>query len=108
MKIFKDPNLQEEITSIYFGKVEAGKSKRITVYLYNDSEAVLTNLTYEFPSLPGSEKLEINGPITIQPKSSQPLTIEWKPSVNFKKALELPLTIKGEEVYLAKKEVEIK
>lgn len=51
MRIFKDEDLKEEITSIHFGKVEAGEKKRITVYLYNDSEAILTNLEYEFPIL---------------------------------------------------------
>lgn len=69
MKIFKDPELKEEISSIHFGKVEAGKTKKITIYLYNDSDAILSNLEYKIPSLPSTEKLEIKGPVTVQPET---------------------------------------
>jgi len=105
MKIYDDPELKKLIQTIHFGKVEAGSSKTITLYLLNDSKAVLTNLVYEFPSLPSSETLEVHGPITIQSGKQGELILTWKPSVNFKRALVLDLLIRAEEVYLAEENI---
>lgn len=105
MKIFKDPELKEEINTIHFGKVEAGKTKKVTIYIYNDSEAIISNLEFKIPALPHTERLEVKAPITIQPKSVAPVTIEWTPSISFKQALDLTITITGEEIYTVKREV---
>jgi len=110
MKIFKDKDLKEEIKSISFGKVKVGQSKEVTVWLYNDSTGILTNLVFEFygPTLPPTEKIEIvKAPVTIQPGKAEPLTLRWKPSAKFKKALEVGIKVTGEIVYVSKTKIEV-
>lgn len=101
MRLFEDAELKKPLEKIRFGKVEAGHQKILTIYLLNDSKAVLSNLVYDFPALPPTEVLLVEGPITIQQGKSAPLTVTWKPSMTFKKALILDLLIRAEEVYLA-------
>lgn len=107
MKIYADKEKKQPLDFIHFGIVKAGDSKTITVYLYNDSKALLTNLQFQIrKNIPGAEQIEIlDAPVTIQPKSLQPLKIKWSPSRTFKRALEVTLEIIGEEVYLASKKV---
>lgn len=105
MRIFADPDLKYPIDEIHFGKVEIGQEKVIVVYLHNDSTAILSNLLYNFPTLPPSELLEVHGPTTIQPGKTEPLTLKWRPSMKFKKALSLPIEITGEEIYLAEETI---
>lgn len=107
MKLWLDKEKTQPVTKISFGKVEAGTSKTVTVYLENDSDAVLTNLEYIVPSLPPTEVLKVEGPVTVQPHEIVPITITWKPSLSFKKALSVSLEIRGEEVYLAEQDVTI-
>ena len=101
MKIFADEAMQNPIDFVDFGKVPVGTKKVLPIYLYNDSDALLTNLDYEFPSLPATEVLKVEGPVTIQPKEASKLVLTWQPSPFFKKALKIDIFIKGEEVYLA-------
>lgn len=101
MKLWADPEKKIPLETIHFGKVEVGQERIITVYLENDSGAVLSNLVFKFPHLPSTEVLEVQGPVTIQPGAIEPLVLKWKPSPKFKKALEIELTIRGEEIYLA-------
>jgi hypothetical protein len=107
MKIFEDPEMKNQIQSVNFGKVEAGTTKEVTVYLYNDSDGMLTNLLYSFPTLPISEVLKVEGPVTIQSKQAGKLSLTWKPSTNFRKALKVDIAIEGQEVYLAEHTVMI-
>ena len=109
MKMYKDQDLKEEIKFIHFGKVEAGSSKTVTVWLqHTNKTAILTNLKFKFPSLPKTEKLEVvNAPITIQPKAKAPLTLKWSPSKSFKQALEVEIILEGEIVYIAKRTVKV-
>jgi len=110
MKIFTDKDLKKEIKTINFGKVKVGEKKEITVWLYNDSKGILTNLVFEFfgPALPPSEKIEIiEAPITIQPGKAEPLTLRWKPSPQFKKALEVGLRVTGELIYVSTEKIEV-
>ena len=100
MRIWADAEKKIPIQKIHFGKVEVGNEKTLTVYLENDSKAVLSNLIFDFPSLPSTEILEVHGPITIQPGKIESLVLRWRPSPKFKKALTVDLTIRGEEVYL--------
>lgn len=105
MKIYKDKERKEPLKVIHFGIVKAGESKTITVYLYNESEALLTNLKFLMrKNIPEVKQIKIlDAPVTIQPKSIHPLKIKWSPSRTFKKALEITLFITGEEVFLAKR-----
>jgi len=100
MKIWADVGKKIPLQKIHFGKVEVGNEKTLTIYLENDSKAVLSNLLFDFPSLPPTEILEVHGPVTIQPGKIEPLILKWKPSPKFKKALVVDLLIKGEEIYL--------
>lgn len=101
MKMYSDKELKNEISYIDFGTVEAGTKKRITIYLLNDSEAILNNLIFDFP-VEFLEQLEIiSFPQRIDPSKTGELVLEWKPSKEFKKALQVPITIKAEEIYLA-------
>ena len=99
MKFFDDPELKKSIQSVNFGKVKVGTSEEKIIYILNDSDAILTNLVYEFPSLPATEVLKIEGPVTIQPKKVGKLLLTWKPSANFKKALKVDIDITGDEIY---------
>jgi len=105
MKIWADAEKKIPLQKIHFGKVEVGNEKTLTVYLENDSKAVLSNLEFVFPHLPPTEILEVHGPTTIQPGKMEPLVLKWKPSPKFKKALIVDLQIKGEEIYLAEEHV---
>lgn len=105
MLIWADPDKKIPLQRINFGKVEVGHEKTITVYLENDSKAVLSNLVYEFPNLPPTEILEVRGPVTIQPGKVEPLVLKWRPSPHFKRALVLDLVIRGEEIYLAEEAI---
>jgi hypothetical protein len=52
MRIWADPDKKIPLQLIHFGKVAVGHEKTVTVYLENDSKAVLSNLIYDFPRLP--------------------------------------------------------
>jgi len=105
MRIWADAEKKIPIQKIHFGKVEVGNEKTLTVYLENDSKAVLSNLIFDFPSLPPTEVLEVQGPTTIQPGKIEPLVLKWRPSPKFKKALIVDLLIRGEEIYLAEETI---
>jgi len=107
MKLYEDKEKTHPLQSIYFGKVKAGEEKIIEVWLYNDSEAMLANIEYKFPNLPKTETLEFvrKPPINIQPKDTVVITLRWKPSLNFKSALDLEMEITAEEVYMASRQV---
>lgn len=103
MRIFEDNKCKKLLESVHFGTVEASKEKELIVYIQNNSEAVLENIEFRFPKLAESEKLEIiNAPKTMQPGTVESLKLKWKPSLNFKQALNLSLEIIGDEIYYAK------
>jgi len=101
MRLWAETEKKTPIQRIHFGKVEIGQEKILTIYLENDSKAVLSNLIFDFPTLPLGEILEVHGPTTIQPGKIEPLVLKWRPSAKFKKALTVDLVIRGEEIYLA-------
>jgi len=105
MKLFESVDLKKQIKNIYLGQVEAGTTKELKVYLFNDTDALFTELKYSFPKVPKTETLVlIDPPTTIEPHQAKPITIKWKPSLEFRKALELQLEITGKEKYIAKRE----
>lgn len=105
MEIYKDKGRKEKLKTIYFGQVKAGEVKTITVWLFNETKAMLTNLEFNLQkNIPQAERVElINPPITIQPGKILPLKLVWAPTKTLKEALEVILTLKGEEVYMASK-----
>jgi hypothetical protein len=102
MKLFEDSKCKKLLTEIHLGTVEATKEKEIVLYLQNDSEAVLENIEYRFPELPKSEVLEITAPKEMKPNSIESMKIRWKPSLNFRKALNVKLELVGDEIFYAK------
>jgi len=105
MKLFESADLKKQLKNIYLGEVEAGQQKELKVYMLNDGESAFKELKYSFPKLPKTELLEIiDPPVFIDPHQAKALVIKWKPSLNFKKALELTLEITGKEIYVAKRE----
>lgn len=105
MKLYADSNKKNELRMISFGKVKAGEQKEIDVWIWNDSKAMLTNIEYKFPNLPKSEVLEFihKPPVNIQPDDIVIIALRWKPSLNFKQALDIEMEITAEEVYMAPK-----
>lgn len=102
MKIFEDNKCKKQLNVVHFGTVDAQSQKELVVYLQNNSGAVLENLTFSFPKLPDTEKLEIiNAPKTMQPNAIESIKIRWKPSLNFKSALSVSLEIAGSEIFYA-------
>lgn len=101
MKIYKDRECTKEIEDIHFGKVEAGKRKRLTLYMKNDVNAVLVGIEILFPD-PGEEQIKIiKAPGKLNPGQISPLILEWKPPLNFRKALRTSIQIIGEEIFMA-------
>lgn len=99
MKLFADAGFKNEIKSINFGIVDAGTCKELSVFIYNDLEAMMTNLRFKIPPIEGLEIIQ--SPITIQSKKGEKFTLKWCPTMKFKKALIVTLEISGDEVYLA-------
>lgn len=110
MKIYADKERKKPLEVIHFGKVEAGQSKTITVYLYNESTAILTNLKFLIgKNIPEATQVSIiKPPITIQSKKVQSLKLKWSPARTFKKALEIMIVIEGEAVYVATRKFAVK
>jgi len=109
MKLYSDAELKHEIRSIYFGEVKAGETKKVTIWVHNDTEALYTNLEFKIKDdiLQAREVKIENPPITIQPGATESLVLSWTASKTLKQALEVTLLIFGDEVYLAKKIIPI-
>jgi hypothetical protein len=103
MKIYSDGKEGKVLTEINFGTVEALTEKEMTLWVKNDSGAVLENIEFRFAKLPSTETLEImNAPTTMQPQAIVPMTIKWRPSLSFKQALKVALEVVGDSIYYAK------
>ena len=105
MKMFEDKEKTKEIGFIDFGEAKPGETKRVTIWLYNDTEAMLTNLKFLIKTkTPLSHEVKIEDkPITIQSEQTEPVTLVWIPSAHMKAALQIPLKVKGDEVYMAER-----
>lgn len=97
MKMFRDPELEEEISQIDFGEVEIGQSKEVTVYLLNERDTLLKNLNFSFKN---TDVEVVTSPRTLSPRQISKLTVRWTPNLQIKKALKIDLVIRGEEVIL--------
>ena len=96
MKIYKDKNRLQEVTSISFGEVEAGQTQDIILYLYNETKALLRNLNIKVSH---SDVKIVSAPTQILPESIETLRLRWLPSLIIKKKLECSINIVGEEIY---------
>ena len=96
MKIFTDKKLQNEISELDLGIVEAGEVETFTFYVLNDSDAYLRELVF---SVEHQEVEIIKAPKELGMKKSNELVIEWKPKITLKEGLKTILHIKGIELW---------
>lgn len=96
IRVYKDRELKNEITTLDFGIVDAGTKKEFKFFLYNDSLAELMNLKFDIKH-PEIKILKM--PSAIHKDSVAEFTIEWEPSITLKEGLKIQLTISGEELW---------
>lgn len=96
VKIYPSPTSKEEIKEIYFGKVEAGFSKEVSLYLYNSTTAFLVELKIHILN---KDIKVVDFPTDMIPWENRLFKLIWKPSINFKKGLKVKLSITGIEEY---------
>jgi len=98
MKIYSDPSLQDkyEVKDLDFGIVLAGDTKKITYYLYNETEAEVVELK---ASVENTEVKIIDCPTGLKSKTSSSVSFEWSPSITIKKGLKTQLNLKFFELY---------
>ena len=101
IKLYLDEKMEQQLNSIDFGDVEAGESKKLTLYLYNDSEHEVTDLKY---SCDDKFIHFTESPEKVLPKETVSFIVEWSPALNLRKALESEITVKGIETIRPKKE----
>lgn len=97
MRVFKDKDLKYEIQTIDFERVEAGSTKELVLYLYNDSSAILEDLEF---IVSGDKFLKIvKSPKRIAPFGVEELRIAWSPPLDLKRGLKAEIFIKGIGLY---------
>lgn len=100
IQIYEDSKRNVILKTIHFGEVEAGDSKTMSIFLYNDSRTNVRDIKMKFnPNVEGLEFVSV--PETIGPNQGAVVKIKWSPSMNFKKALSTSIEINGKEVYIA-------
>lgn len=97
IKIYKDPNLKEEIKSneLDLGKLEAGSSKEYTFYVFNASKDDFEDLKF---NLNNDELKVIKSPIELKSKTFEKLIIVWEADINLEEGLKAKLIINGYRV----------
>jgi len=96
MKIYKDKDLKNEVTTLDFGIVLAGESRQYEFYLLNDSEAILQSLSFKISH---SEIKILETPKELSRKEVGKIIIEWSPTITLKAPLKTKLEIDGFELY---------
>ena len=96
MKLFKDAECTQEITSLDLGTVEAGFEKSYTFYVQNDQKCKLENLEF---FVAHKEVSIVSAPKIINTFEVVDFVINWAPSVTIKQGLQTELQVKGYEVY---------
>jgi hypothetical protein len=100
IQIYEDSKRNMLLKTIHFGEVEAGDSKTMTIFLYNDSRTSVRDIRMKFnPDVKGLEI--VSAPESIGPNQGATVKLKWSPSKDFKKALNTAIEINGKEVYVA-------
>jgi hypothetical protein len=107
LKFYKDEELREEISPdalISFGRVKAGETKVVTLYIKNDSKAYIEEIlikTYPVEKV-GNKMVEVtNGemisiekaPEILDPYEIDQLVLSWTATIDFEQALLVQLDI---------------
>ena len=96
MKLYKDSNQKEEVSSLDLGIVIAGDTKKYDFYVVNDSKAVLENLNFDISH---KEVKITSAPKVLKENEVGRLSIEWSPSVTIKEGLKTLLKIQATELW---------
>lgn len=96
MKIFKDKQLTQEVTTLNLDSVLAGESKTYEFYAFNELHVRVENLEF---SVEHKEVEVLDYPKKLQAKEIGTILIKWSPSITLKKGLKAELKIKGFEIY---------
>ncbi len=107
LQFYKDEDLREEILPdepITFGRVKAGKTKIITLYIKNDSKAYIEEILIKtFPvekigkrivEVTNGERINVvEAPDTLDPYEVDKLVLSWTATIDFEQALLVQLDI---------------
>jgi hypothetical protein len=96
MKIYKDKELKNEISSLDLGIGLAGESYSFEYYILNNSNANLTDISCEINN---KEVIISSFPKEIKANSNDKLSIVWKPSIDIKEGLRATLNINYFELW---------
>lgn len=100
MKMFKDKEKKEEIFELNFERVEAGTSKELKVYLFNDSTGFLQDIEVSF-KVPREDLEILDAPKGMNPGELVIFRVKWSPSLKLKKGLRVLFLFKAIEVFPA-------
>jgi len=96
VKIYSTPNSKKGEKEFHLGKVEAGTSKEVTLYIWNDTKSFVTDMKIEI----SNKDIRIeNFPLSMKPFEEKSFKIIWKPSLDFKKGLNVKLNLELMEEY---------
>lgn len=111
MKLFEDKELTQPIEGTFsFGIVPVGETKKVTIWLKNDSSPKVTgylkNLTFEVKCLDPeteniieTEKINIlEAPKHLDAYAIAPLVLEWTPNISLEQGLKAKLCILGQKI----------
>jgi len=96
MKLYEDKDYTKEITSVDFGIVLAGDTKKVNYYLYNDTNANVVEIQ---PKLDNNEVKITKFPTELKAKQGSEVSFEWTASITIKKGLRTELSLKFFELY---------
>ena len=96
MKIYKDRNLTDEVTTLDLGILPAGERFDYTFYVFNNSEATLRDMEFKVDH---PEIMIMDYPEALAPQGIDKLVIRWIPSITLKEGLKVELKIIGKELY---------
>jgi hypothetical protein len=96
MKLFSDVGLKKEITILDFGIVDAGESKTVSYYLYNDTGTKIVDLNLKVNN---GEVYIADYPKDLEKNAVAEIKLTWKSSLNIKAGLKATLDIKAAELW---------
>lgn len=100
MKIYKDQNLNYEISNIDLGRVEVNQTKEYSYYLYNNSTGNLESISIKLDDVPDSSEVKIiEFPEKLKAKEKALFKFSWTPSLNLERGLKTRISINAVEVW---------
>lgn len=89
-------NKKQSVDKVDFGIVEAGETKIIQYYLYNELIAEVRDIKIE----PANKEVKIvKFPSKLNSKEEGLIELSWTPSIAIKKGLQTSIKVSGMEIY---------